>query len=392
MFYKLRNIDFHKIRDLFIDLEYSNQIYSILDEVIASDVFVDNLNYPKNAVIVAQWRIFFGGFNVIEDFIDATKQYLENEYPKIVKNRSDAKFFRFYWPSDDWKKVLESRFQDPVSLTRKYYTIQELAIPNWRELIPDGFTVVQIDESLLSKEPLINIGWLQEEIEGVWDSVEDFLQTGGGFCVLKDEREIVCWSTFEYLTKDKKIECAVATKEDYQQKGLATLAVSASAEYALLNYEDVGWHCTSDNIPSWKVAEKVGYKLDREYNVFELYINQIDNKLYNAYIELTHKNFEKSIDFYEQALHVIQEEGEVLKNSDLVPTHNISPASLHFRLGTLWAALGKHDNAFKHLNTAINLGFKDRNRFFTEEMLGDLHDIQNWKILISRLPKEEVEE
>ena len=89
---------------------------------------------------------------------------------------------------------------------------------------------------------------------------------------------------------------------------------------------------------------------------------------------------------------MIQEEGEALKNSDLVPTNNISPASLHFRLGTLWAALEKNDNAFKHLNTAINLGFKDRNRFLTEEMLKELHDTQNWNILISRLPKEEVEE
>ncbi|MCG3222429.1 MAG: GNAT family N-acetyltransferase, partial [Candidatus Heimdallarchaeota archaeon] len=282
MFYKLRKIDYHKIRDLFIDLEYYNQIFSILDEVITSDVFVDNLNYPKNAVIVAQWRIYFGGFNVISDFIDSVLHYLEIEYPKIVKKKSDAKFFRFYWPNEDWKKVLESKLQDPISLTRKYYSIQELAIPNWRELIPEGSKVVKIDDSLLTSKTLLNIGWLQEEIEGVWDSVEDFLQTGGGFCVIKDEREIVCWSTFEYLTKDKKIECAVATKEEYQRKGFATLAVSASAEYALSNYKDVGWHCASENIPSWKVAEKVGYRLVREYNVFELYINQIDNKLYNG--------------------------------------------------------------------------------------------------------------
>ncbi|NPD88227.1 MAG: GNAT family N-acetyltransferase [Asgard group archaeon] len=392
MLYKLRNLDFHKIRDLFIELEYNNQIFSILDGIITSEVFVDNLNYPKNAVIISQWRVFFGGFNVISDFIDAVKHYLEIEYPKIVKNKSDAKFFRFYWPSDEWKKVLESKFQDPISLTRKYYSIQKLAIPNWRELIPEGFTVVQIDESLLTKESLINIGWLTEEIEGVWDSYKDFLQTGGGFCVLKDEREIVCWSTFEYLTKDKKIECAVATKKEYQKKGLATLAVSASAEFALTNFRDVGWHCASDNLPSWKVSEKVGYKLVRDYNVFELYINQLDNKLYNGYIELTRKNFEKSINFYEQALHFIQEEREALKDSDLISANKISPASIHFRLGTLWAALGKNDNAFKHLNTAINLGFKDRKRFLTDEMLQELHLMQNWNILISRLPVEKEEE
>ncbi len=391
MFYRLRKLDFHKVRDLFIDFEYNNEIFSILDNIITSDVFVDNLNYPKNAVIIAHWRVFFGGFNVISDFIDATLHYLENEYPKILKNKTDTKFFRFYWPNEDWKKVIESKLHDPVSFVRKYYEIQELSIPNWRDLIPEGFSVNQIDDSLLQNETLLNRGWLFEEFEGSWDSAKDFLQSGGGFCVLKDEREIVCWCTFEYLTKDKKIECGVATKEDYQQKGLATLAVSAAAEYALSNYNSIGWHCSSTNIPSWKLAEKVGYKLLREYNVFELYINQIDNKLFNGVIELSRKNYTKSIEFYEQALQIFQEEGEILRSSDLVPRHDISPANIHFRLGTLWAALGKNDNAFKHLNTSINLGFNDRNRFLTEELLEDLRDIPNWDILISRLPKEEKE-
>jgi RimJ/RimL family protein N-acetyltransferase len=258
-------------------------------------------------------------------------------------------------------------------------------------LITEGFSVNQINTSLLHNETLLNRGWLLEEIEGSWETAEDFLQTGGGFCVLKDEREIVCWCTFEYLTKDKKIECGVATKEGYQQRGLATLAVSAAAEYALSNYDSVGWHCSNTNVPSWKLAEKVGYKLVEEYNVFELYINQVDNKLFNGVIELQRKNYTKSIEFYEQALQLIQEEGEILKSSDLVPRHKISPANIQFRLGTLWAALGKNDNAFKHLNTAINLGFKDRNRFLTEEMLEDLREIQNWNILMSRLPKEEEE-
>ncbi len=212
MFYKLRDIDYHKVRDLFIDLDFNNQIFSILDGFIPNDVFVDNLNYPKNAVIFAKWRIFFGGYSVNTDFIDAVADYLLNEYPNIVEDKKYARFLRLYWPNEEWKNIFLTKFKEPITFTRRFYIIHDLAISNWRELIPEGYTIEQIDDSILTSKEIINLDWLYKEIGSEWDTKEDFLQTGGGFCVLKESREMICWCTFEHQTKDNKIELCSSNK------------------------------------------------------------------------------------------------------------------------------------------------------------------------------------
>jgi len=371
---------------MFSSLKYNNQIFSILDGIIPGEVFVDNRDSPKTTVIVAKWRLFFGGDETNREFITDMSDYIYQEWKEILKGLWGDTYIRLYPPNEEWKIALEEHFTDIVGFVRRYYIIRKLAIADWRNEIPLGYKMVQIDNDLLSNQNITNLDWLEEEYKHEWFTVEDFLDAGGGFCLVQDNKEIVCWSTLEYVTKNKEIECTVATKEEFQKKGFGTLTTAATSEYALSHYNHVGWHCAETNSASWKLAEKVGYELDRTYEVYELHLNKIDNVIFNGYTRFTLEQYEEAIDWYKRSIQLIKDGGEEVEESYLLKKDIVTTKDLHYRLGTLWAAIDRPVNAFLHLNIAVNLGFNDKERLLEEKLLDDLHILQEWKRLLKRIP------
>jgi hypothetical protein len=146
------------------------------------------------------------------------------------------------------------------------YHLESLRVPDWRERIPEGFSIKQIDQILLHRTELTHLDQLLGEIHQMWLSVNRFLQQGFGFCALKEDREIACWCTGEYAAGDQ-IGIGIETIEAYQRNNLATLTASAFAEHCLENNIQAHWDCWVRNIASVRVAEKVGFREVLEYKV-----------------------------------------------------------------------------------------------------------------------------
>ncbi len=150
---------------------------------------------------------------------------------------------------------------------RCYYQLEAQGIPDWRERVPEGFTIAPIDRQLLSATGIANLDGVITEIQSTW-SVDRFLEFGFGFCALRDEHEIACWCTAEYVA-GHHVGVGIETVGAWRRKNLATLTASAFTEYCLAQGIAAHWDCWADNLPSVRVAENVGFRKVLDYEVCE---------------------------------------------------------------------------------------------------------------------------
>jgi RimJ/RimL family protein N-acetyltransferase len=164
----------------------------------------------------------------------------------------------------NWEKkilnneVLVDRF--PKRIKRCYYMLDKKVEVNWKDKIPAGYTMESVDKNLLDRIDLENIDILCEEIDDIITSVDEFIRKEFvGYCLVYKDKEIVSWSlSFMYGSSH---EFTVQTVEEYQQRGFGTLTTAALIDYCLFhNAASIGWHCGQENVPSIKLAEKVGFK------------------------------------------------------------------------------------------------------------------------------------
>ncbi len=86
-----------------------------------------------------------------------------------------------------WEEGVKSVLKDPYPYNRYYYEIKEMKLKNWRELIPEGFSIEPVDLTLMEKDYLKNYDWLMEEIEEDWKPFEEGLKENRGFYLVRDD-------------------------------------------------------------------------------------------------------------------------------------------------------------------------------------------------------------
>ncbi len=117
---------------------------------------------------------------------------------------------------------------------------------NWRDHLPIGFSLSQVNEDLLSRSELRNLDALQAEMCSERPTVEEFLARSFGICLLCGN-EIAGWCLSKYDCGDR-CEVGIETVEGYRRRGLGTLMSLALVEKALsCRITRVGWHCSSSN-------------------------------------------------------------------------------------------------------------------------------------------------
>jgi RimJ/RimL family protein N-acetyltransferase len=80
------------------------------------------------------------------------------------------------------------------------------------------------------------------------------------------ERQIVCWCTAEYVSCGW-CGIGIETIQAYQRRGLATATATAFLAHCAAHGIQPHWDCWANNVPSVRVAEKVGFALVEEYEV-----------------------------------------------------------------------------------------------------------------------------
>lgn len=90
-----------------------------------------------------------------------------------------------------------------------------------------------------------------------WDSREEFLKKGKGYCIA-DEGYPEAWA-FTAAVCSKEIDIGVETRCGYRRSGYGAAAAGKMVEYCLEQGKRPVWACHSENAASGRLAVKLGF-------------------------------------------------------------------------------------------------------------------------------------
>ena len=363
MVHELSPDNYEKICPLFKEVHLNFIMQSVVKGNQPARIWVDSCENPQTAFVWDKAHCYyFAGFEQNQNFNKAVEKLItETIAPDAVKNGyTYLKVLCTKGWEDKIHRILGRPF---VKRDRHMYTFNQSDV-NWKSKIPPSSIIEYITEEFL-KANRKNTEYVAEEIESMWNSLDDFFANGFGFCSVYHD-EIVCWCTAEYVS-DTMCGIGIETVRKYQNQGYATVTTSAFVEHCISMNITPHWDCWSDNIPSVKVAEKVGFTNLLQYTAYSGSFNDYESYLIHGDYHCGQKDYMKAAKFYEKALE--------MKESDW----------LYYKAACTYALAGKNRNALKNLEKAVDAGFKDINRLREDEDLKRLHKTKEWQELMEKL-------
>jgi RimJ/RimL family protein N-acetyltransferase len=259
-----------------------------------------------------------------------------------------------------------------VERNERYHCLCRAVRFDWRNHVPEGYAVRRLDRALLDDTDVAFPDPLREwmDIEQVWWTVENFLAKAVSFVVVHGA-EVVAWCTPDCVAGDR-MDVGVITHPAHRRRGLATVAVAATVERALeQGFSAVGWHCNADNVASWKTAEKVGFKRNREYAYYYYMCDPIDHLAELGWYYYRRGEVAKTVHYYEQVF----------------AQRNENPDYYYHLAASAWALLGNRDKALQYLFAAADHGWTHVEWTKRQEEFSVLHGTPEWEDVLARMSR-----
>lgn len=215
--------------------------------------WVDDLINPTVAQVLVGVFVFFTG-NPHANASEELLLNLPNDILVIVN-------------TDEWKNRIETFYNGSIEKFQRYSfkkNVEHLDSNHIRSFIstlPEGYELKKIDASLAYDPSLQK---LSEDFTSQFDSIDDYIHKGVGFCILHDG-QIVCAAS-SYSVYDDGIEIEIDTHPNHRRKGLATVAASTLILDCLSRGKYPSWDAA--NLESVHLAQKLGYVLEEVYDTY----------------------------------------------------------------------------------------------------------------------------
>jgi RimJ/RimL family protein N-acetyltransferase len=241
-------------------------LQAILAGNVDAPIYVDNPLHPQTALTWVGYRFYLAGTPGNTDLIAAARKiFLEGFAMNAWKAGIDS--YILYYPTDKWENFVVAMLQHkyPIKSVRSYYAYKAIR-RKWTDELPGGFQIRPVDSALLAKK-WQNLEYLTDEMCSERETVQDFLAKSFGVCLTYGD-QIAGWCLSEYNT-GHRCEVGIATLDDFQQRGFATLLAYAFVEMARnKDFARIGWHCSATNAGSNATALKAGFDKVEDYPVF----------------------------------------------------------------------------------------------------------------------------
>lgn len=229
-------------------------------------IWVDDVTAPRSAFLWDKTHsLYAGGDTGNADFNDGLRQLIDDVILPEAE-REDLGMFKVYANQPEWVTLLWNGTGELQKGKRRSLFVLNADDYQPANALLENFSLHPITPELLNNLSLKNIDNLREEIGSCWNSLDQFLAAGFGFCLLHGSDEIVAWCTAEYVS-GKTCGVGIETVEEFQGRGLATLAARAFAGHALQGGWTVHWDSWFYNTPSIMVAQKAGFRKVLDYSI-----------------------------------------------------------------------------------------------------------------------------
>jgi RimJ/RimL family protein N-acetyltransferase len=223
-------------------------LWAVFNRRHTGQAVVDELEQPSQCVLRTDAVMTYASQNVSQPFLEAALDHLRGIGPIWLIRAPD-----------------DPPAPEPVhSLSRlEFYDLDPFSqvLVKFRNQLEIGFTLRSIDRELLER-----CAW-REDMEFFSGSLENFLQNDLGICLMRTDEIIV--EAYASALGAPYAEIGAITHEPYRGRGYATLTVAYLVEIlAQLGYQCY-WSCDFDNPASACVARKLGFGIERPYEIWE---------------------------------------------------------------------------------------------------------------------------
>ncbi|OGN94014.1 MAG: hypothetical protein A2Y88_14870 [Chloroflexi bacterium RBG_13_48_10] len=209
---------------------------------------VDDLQQPSQCVIRTEAVLTYASQHVSQDFLaEAIDNFLQAGPIRLIRSQDDP-------PAPVGCRIhprLEFYDVDPNSTV----------LADWRSSLPNGYELRLIDRALLKR-----CLW-RDDMAFYCGSLENFLRNGLGMCLMHGEQITV--ETYASALGSPYAEIGAITHEPFRGRDFATIAVAYLIEALEQRGYRAYWSCDIDNPASAKVARKLGFKVERRYEILE---------------------------------------------------------------------------------------------------------------------------
>jgi RimJ/RimL family protein N-acetyltransferase len=236
-----------EISDLFdITKPTTPRAFNVLEGITRGQILVDDLKHPTWAVVreAVYGTLYFGG-QITPSLISSL----------VEKFRGIGEVGIGCWLNDELNDMLPS---SPDYDGRALYFTERAANYHLPKIqLPSGYTLATRDRSLLEQS------FDYESTVNSFTIAENVMRHTLGVVILHDAK-VVCEAATGAPTHGQ-IEVGVTTHESHRQRELATIACAHLIEKCELQGYKTWWDCARQNIPSIRLAHKLGYQNGREY-------------------------------------------------------------------------------------------------------------------------------
>jgi GNAT superfamily N-acetyltransferase len=229
-------------------------------------VFVDD---PAAATALI-WAQGIGGFYLAGDQSNpAFLGELDSFIDRLIAPRLGELGLDWFEVSGDrgWGPVIEAVFahRGLEKGLQHVYTLDPFA-PKSGPSSDTDYEIRQVDRNLIADPDLGKKEFLLSKTDSFWSNAETFLDLGLGFVLLR-ENEILSACISSFVSRLIHV-VDIETLEGYRRNGYAQAVgrqfVDACLERKLWPY----WDCMAENVPSGKLAEKLGFVQRDEYVLY----------------------------------------------------------------------------------------------------------------------------
>lgn len=371
MMHELPANEFERIRPLFAAFDHKLSIAAAIEGNNPGRFFVDDTTNPRTALALTVEGYILSGEHDNPRTIDALVHFLGHE---IFTGRiyvGDDSFMSLAVYPDAWEAMLPELIPThEVEKIKSYHYLCRTIGLDWRQQLPDGYEIRRLDRALLDDPGIVfpdPVGqW--KDFESSWWSVENFLAKGASCCALRG-REVVSWCLSDCTAGDRT-EVGIITHPAHRRLGLGAIVAAATVELCLeRGFSAVGWHCSADNTPSWKTAERAGFQRERTYWDYYYIYDPVDHLAELGWHHYKQGDYARAVGYYQR---VFEQRDE-------------NPDYYYHLAASAWALLGDAGKALAYLQQAAAHGWSNADWTRQQEEFGILHGRAEWAALLDQM-------
>ncbi|MFJ7661255.1 GNAT family N-acetyltransferase [Lysinibacillus sp. NPDC097162] len=231
-------------------------VFSVLDSTIEGTVYADCADYESLLIQTDLGLYYITGHTIDELLIKNLIKFFEASV-------NQAKRFTLFSGNSSWDQAIEKCLNKHVGKIQRYaYSFDAMKYKSRRRIDNCEYDVAKIDP--LDIQHCLEFD--KKYYDEYWDSTDNFIQNGIGFCV-KDRGKIIseCVSIFK---SSKYAEIDIVTDLNYRGKGLAGIVAEQFIDYCLAETIQPRWDCDVDNSASINLGSKLGFTNARKYSIY----------------------------------------------------------------------------------------------------------------------------